>query len=393
MSGLCLLLAAFGLNDGDRVLFYGDSITEQRLYTTYVEAFVRTRFPKLNVEFVTVGVGGDATWGGWAGHVETRVSRDVKPHRPTRISIMLGMNDAGFVPYDAKIESIFVEYYEKLLRVMREAAPGAKFTLIQTSPFDDFTKRPTPFAGYNATLLKFGKNVSALAKKAEAEFVDFNAPFVQAMSRSKNPEAFLPDMIHPGPPGHLVMAGELLKAWNAPSVVTDVKLDAKEQRVVHSVGTKVTGFDGLRWTQKDEALPFPLDDSTRPGAEASGFQEALNKEVLAVTGLDAGRYSLLIDGQKVGEFSESELAAGINLADHDTPMLRQAARVLDLATKRNEVFFTAWQRLGCVMPKCKETQQAISALNRLERDLAAKEREAAQPTSHVYQLIRLEQND
>ena len=42
----------FALKDGDRVVFYGDSITDQRLYTTFAETYVVTRFPKLNVSFV-----------------------------------------------------------------------------------------------------------------------------------------------------------------------------------------------------------------------------------------------------------------------------------------------------------------------------------------------------
>ena len=33
----------FALRDGDRVVFYGDSITDQRLYTTFVETYVVTR--------------------------------------------------------------------------------------------------------------------------------------------------------------------------------------------------------------------------------------------------------------------------------------------------------------------------------------------------------------
>ena len=44
--------APFYLNTGDRVVFYGDSITDQRLYTVYVETYVLTRFPKLDVTFV-----------------------------------------------------------------------------------------------------------------------------------------------------------------------------------------------------------------------------------------------------------------------------------------------------------------------------------------------------
>src|SRR5690348_17702461 len=49
----------FYLRDGDRVVFYGDSITDQRLYTAFVETYVVTRFPRLKVSFVHSGWGGD----------------------------------------------------------------------------------------------------------------------------------------------------------------------------------------------------------------------------------------------------------------------------------------------------------------------------------------------
>src|SRR5690242_15265756 len=41
----------FVLVDGDRVVFYGDSITNQKLYTTDIEEFVLTRFPQWRVSF------------------------------------------------------------------------------------------------------------------------------------------------------------------------------------------------------------------------------------------------------------------------------------------------------------------------------------------------------
>src|SRR5690349_3283225 len=49
----------FALRDGDRVLFYGDSITEQRLYTTYVEHYVLTHYPERHITFINTGWGGD----------------------------------------------------------------------------------------------------------------------------------------------------------------------------------------------------------------------------------------------------------------------------------------------------------------------------------------------
>src|SRR2546422_11304749 len=54
--------AEFFIHDGDRVVFLGDSITEQRLYTTYIEAYALTRHPKWKLTFRNVGWGGDTSW-------------------------------------------------------------------------------------------------------------------------------------------------------------------------------------------------------------------------------------------------------------------------------------------------------------------------------------------
>jgi lysophospholipase L1-like esterase len=84
----------FALRDGDRVVFYGDSITEARHYTTFVETYVVTRFPRLDATFVHSGWGGDGVNGGHGGDIDTRLARDVLAYEPTVLTIMLGMNDA-----------------------------------------------------------------------------------------------------------------------------------------------------------------------------------------------------------------------------------------------------------------------------------------------------------
>ena len=65
----------FYLHDKDTVVFYGDSITEQRLYTTFVETFVLTRYPQLNVRFVNSGWGRETVAGGDGGPVDLRLTR------------------------------------------------------------------------------------------------------------------------------------------------------------------------------------------------------------------------------------------------------------------------------------------------------------------------------
>src|SRR5512138_1266176 len=88
------------LKSGDRVVFYGDSITDQRLYTTFVESYTVTRFPNLNIAFIHSGWGGDRVTGGGGGPIDVRLKRDVLAYKPTVMTIMLGMNDASYRPFE-----------------------------------------------------------------------------------------------------------------------------------------------------------------------------------------------------------------------------------------------------------------------------------------------------
>src|SRR6266498_4504416 len=84
---------SFALKDGDRVVFYGDSITDQRLYTTFTETYVLTRFPAMKIAFTHSGWGGDRVSGGGGGPASLRLERDVFAYKPTVLTVMLGMND------------------------------------------------------------------------------------------------------------------------------------------------------------------------------------------------------------------------------------------------------------------------------------------------------------
>src|SRR5204863_9744411 len=99
--------SGFHLRNGDRVVFYGDSITDQRLYTTFTETYVVTRFPRLDVHFVHSGWGGDRVSGGGGGPIDVRLQRDVFAYKPTVMTSMLGMNDASYRKFD---EAIFDKY-------------------------------------------------------------------------------------------------------------------------------------------------------------------------------------------------------------------------------------------------------------------------------------------
>ena len=56
-------LAKLDLKSGDSIVFLGDSITHQCLYTQYVEDYFYTRFPEMRLKFHNSGVGGAKAWG------------------------------------------------------------------------------------------------------------------------------------------------------------------------------------------------------------------------------------------------------------------------------------------------------------------------------------------
>jgi lysophospholipase L1-like esterase len=133
----------FAIKEGDRIVFYGDSITDQRLYTTFVETYIVTRFPSLNVSFVHSGWGGDRVTGGGGGPIDRRLARDVFAYNPTVVTVMLGMNDASYRAFDQKIFEVYSKGYAHLVQSLKSNLPGVRITLIQPSPYDDVTRKPT----------------------------------------------------------------------------------------------------------------------------------------------------------------------------------------------------------------------------------------------------------
>ncbi len=391
---------SFQLKDGDRVVFFGDSITDQRLYTTFTEAYVVGRFPKLKVSFVHSGWGGDRVTGGGGGSVDRRLERDVFAHKATVMTIMLGMNDGSYQTFDQGIFDTYANGYKHIIQSVKRTLPGVRITVIQPSPFDDVTRPPQFPGGYNAVLVRYGQFLAELAKNEGLNIADLNTPVVAALGKAQAADPklapqIIEDRVHPGPGGHLLMAEALLKSWNAPALVTSVTIDAASRAVADSQATAVSDVvaqgGGLAWVQKDEALPLyvdPKDKAMQLAVRSSDFIEAMNRQPLKVTGLTAANYVLKIDGDRVGSFTKAQLAEGVNLATLPTPMLAQAKNVYDLTMRRSDIFNVRWREIQVPLEDSylRNRQPVLEALADLEKELAARQRAAAQPSARRYQL-------
>ncbi len=194
---------------------------------------------------------------------------------------------------------------------------------------------------------------------------------------------------------HLLMAEALLKAWKAPAVVSTVVVNAAAKRVSQEENTRADGFkaeDMISWTQLDAALPMPIDLKDQTIATvvaASDVEEALNQQVLRVTGLDAPSCLLKIDGADVAEFTKEQLASGVNLARYDTPMLRQAKAVHALTLRHHDIHFERWRTLQVPFEKERYASlpKVIEALDALEADMVAEQRAKAKPVPHRFELL------
>ncbi len=398
---------SFYLHDGDRVVFYGDSITDQRLYTLYTELFTMTRYPTMDVAFFHSGWGGDRVSGGGGGTVDVRLQRDVFAYKPTVVTIMLGMNDGHYTNHKAEDDQVFQAGFRHIVETLQKEIPSVRITAIEPSPFDDVTR---PFTlepdGYNAVLVNYGHWIEGYANGSKLDVADLNSGVVTVLKTANvtdNTQAqkIVPDRVHPGPAGHLIMAEQLLKAWHARPVVSSVAITAGAKPTVQSADfahvTNLSAASGLGWDETEDALPLPLQPMTEAdttGAMAlalksSDVAEALNQEILRVTGLTTGNYTLRIDGKGVGNFTDTQLGKGINLGSYRTPMSEQAMDVLTLTTLHNNAHFARWRQVQVPLQdkNLASLSSTLAAMDQLEAELARLQREAAKPKPHHYELL------
>ena len=388
------LQAPFYLHNGDRVTWYGDSITEDGRYGAFVEMYVRTHFPRLEVRFTHCGWGGDRVTGGGGGAANVRIDQDFKPSSPTVVTVFLGMNDGSYTPWSAENDTAFATGYDKLIQLMLTAAPKARYTLLQTSPYDDFAH---PTKNYNDVLLKMGLHVKELASKYKFDYVDFNEPLAKALTQAAHDDAqtalrLVPDQIHPQEAGHLLMASTLLKAWNAPSLVSEVVIDGKTGDVKKAAGSRVSKTAGWEWKQTDEVLPMPInwgDPGVRLIADSAGILDALDDEMLTVSGLDSGTYSITIDGKEVGKTSADDLGKGINLAKMPTPMVMQAIQVGGLVLQKVHLNMMEWRQVRREFGWSSNASPASKSLQAVEEELVKKAQAAAVPTTHAFAISKV----
>lgn len=343
---------ARAFRDGETVCFLGDSITHVGAFHRFVYDYYLTRFPERAVRFVNAGIAGDS-----AGGAMGRLAEDVIDKRPTAVAVMFGMNDvnrgayvAAPNPQQKAAQQGALDTYRKNMEILagrlRHEAGEPRLLFVTPSPFDEtgVNDLNNNQPGCNDGLGRCARIVRTLAAEHHAAVVDLHGPMTafNAERQASDPTFTIvgPDRVHPGMPGHLMMAWLFLKAQAVPVLVSRIAIDAAAGRVTESANATVsqlTQRDGAwTFTALEKALPFPIDDAAKAALEWLPIEEDLNRETLSVTGLSDGQYELVIDGTPVARHSAAAWAQGVNLAcNAATPQHRQAQAVAGLNQARH----------------------------------------------------------
>lgn len=330
------------LNDGDTVVFLGDSITHQCLYTQYVEDFFYTRFPGKRINFHNAGIGGAQAW-----DALQRIDRDVLSYKPKYVTILLGMNDGHYRPFDQPTFDMYMKDMTEVIEKIK--ASGATPILMTPTMYDARAARikgqNTPTQEfYNSVLAYYGTWLRDVAERNGFGFVDMWSPLndITLEQRKTEPQfTLIQDAIHPGPSGQLVMAFAILNDMDLLGPVSNIRIDASgdQPKGGGTKGGKLSDLakseNGVTFTWAAESLPWVVPEEAQQGAKLLKLGHKASREALVVLGLPAGQYELLIDGQSVGTYPAARFAAGVELQENDkTPQYQQALKVAEMNKER-----------------------------------------------------------
>ncbi len=306
------------LRRGDRVAVAGDSITEQRLYSRFIEDYLLMCVPELELRVFQLGWSGERAPG-----FQARLANDLLPLKPTVVTLCYGMNDGQYRPYEARLGDAYAKSLREIVKQVKAA--GALPVVGSPGAVDlNFFKRDAVDApGYNANLAQLRDLAREVAREEGAPYAAVHDHMILAQRKAKaaHGETFDvcgTDGVHPRAGGHLVMAYAFLKSLGLDGQIAAVTIDMAGTNTA-SPGHKVLASSPGAVELESTKYPFCFfgeaakPDGTRGIAPFVPFNDGLNRFTLTVKNLASPKASVTwADQQK--SFSKEHLEAGVNLA-------------------------------------------------------------------------------
>jgi lysophospholipase L1-like esterase len=308
------------LRRGDFVAIAGDSITEQRLYSVFIEDYLLMCQPEADLR---------ASQFGWKEETSSqfadRVANDVLRFRPNVVATCFGMNNGPFGPTAPEDAQSYREAQRSIITQMKKA--GVRVIVVGSPGSLDVERafggdRPRALI-YNQTLARLRDIARDVAAEQGVLFADLDDPMIEFVAKAKarfGKDYWLcGDGGHPDRSGHLVMAYVFLKALGCDGNLGTIRVDLAADKAQAGSGHKVVSCANGRVEIESTRYPFCFYgdparfETTRGVPQVIPFNEELNRLELVVSGLGQAKARVTWGGDS-REFSAARLGQGINLA-------------------------------------------------------------------------------
>jgi lysophospholipase L1-like esterase len=396
--------AADGLKPGDYVAVIGDSITEQKQYSVFIQDYLLMCQPVTGLRTTQFGWSGE-TAGGFLGRMEN----DALRFKPSVATTCYGMNDGGYSPSTPDKSKRYFDAQVAIVKKMKEA--GVRFIVVgapgcvDTDFFRKDPKNPNNAAEMSAMYNKTLGDLRDLSKKAaEQEGVAFANVFdamhaAMGKAKAKYGAGYHlcgGDGFHPDANGHLVMAYAFLKGLGCSGDIGTITVDLGAGSAQATDGHKVlSAKDGV---VELESTRYPFcfyGDPKSPGAtrgviEFFPFNDELNRYQLVVKGAKGGQVKVTW-GAVSKEFPAEQLAKGINLAAEflDNPFSEPFRKVEEKIRAQQNFETPLVKDLINKLPRYKQfAPDEAESVDRIAAKLVAKDKEMAAASSAAVMPVK-----
>lgn len=312
------------LKDGDILLICGDSITEQKQYSVFIEDYILMSQPVKNVKTIQIGWGGENVQ-----HFANYWQQVGLTFSPTVATTNFGMNDGGYDLISDKTKDGFRDGTRKMIDQFKAA--GVRTMFVGTSGGVDsyYFKNPkhkdVSAVTYDQTLGHLSDVAKDVAHSEKVPFVDLHTLTLKTMASAKAAlgEKFAvtgnSDGVHPQADGHLMMAYAYLKAMGMDGNIGTIRYDMATAQAETDDAQHVTSVANGEITLESTRYPFCFfgdvgaSDGTVGMLPFLPFNQDLNRYMLVVKNLKSARAKITW-GTETREFTQEQLSAGINLA-------------------------------------------------------------------------------
>lgn len=199
------------LRDGDRVAFFGDSITQAgangKGYIKLIEADLPTRLPNAKVELIGAGISGHRV-----PNLLERVERDVLAKKPTIVIVYIGIND---VWHSQSGRGTSKEDFEAGLRDLVAQFTAANIRAILCTP-SVIGEKATGTNPLDTMLDEYAAITRAVAKSTGTSLLDLRQQFVAHLNAHNEADAakgvLTSDGVHLNDAGNRFVADRMLEA-------------------------------------------------------------------------------------------------------------------------------------------------------------------------------------